>query len=350
MEIVQVVKKFGLCGGMEEYAYRLTNELWNQGIKVKVVCEEKINDPQHCGVKVFELGKSLKKPRWLSHLLFAKKIRSWVIKNVHNYTIVHSHERIDCHHVTTIHSTLYNFPPKRKFPSFRNYCNEYIEYRELNCASIRKIVPVSGIISGQITDKYSSASDKIVTPISPGVSPLNTIKKKYDHEVPVIGFMGKEWKRKGLSKVIETWRELRKESPLARLCLAGFTVDEPIGILEDELKFVDLLGYLKRKEDFYGKIDILVHPAQREAFGMVIAEALSIGIPVLCSSETGASELLDPKKSFPRYDDPISVWHCELKKELLRLCDNFQHEAKLSSWRNVAEDYRSLYQQVFYET
>ena len=94
----------------------------------------------------------------------------------------------------------------------------------------------------------------------------------------------------------------------------------------------------------------MVHPAQKEAFGMVIAEALSIGIPVLCSSESGASELLDPKKNSLSCGDPISAWHNELKKELLQLCDNFQHKAKLSSWRDVAKDYRALYQQVFYAT
>ena len=131
-------------------------------------------------------------------------------------TIIHSHERIDCHHVTTIHSTLYNFPPKQNFPSFRNYCNEHIEHRELNCASVQKIVPVSGLITNQIAEKYSSARHKLAPPIPPGVSDLNMIKKEYVSEVPVIGFMGKEWKRKGLPKVIEIWRELRKEMPLSK--------------------------------------------------------------------------------------------------------------------------------------
>ena len=350
MEVVQVVKRFGLCGGMEEYAYRLSNELCAIGVKVMVVCEEKLNDPKESNIETFELGKSLKKPRWLSHLLFAKKVRCWVMKNEDKNTIVHSHERIDCHNVSTIHSTLYNFPPKRKFPSLRNYCNEFIERRELNCASVKRIIPVSGVITDQISYKYSNSRHKLVSPIPPGVSPLNTKKKEFDPEVPIIGFMGKEWKRKGLPKAIETWRELRKETPSAKLCLAGFSTDTDIGLKEEELRFVKILGYVKSKETFFEQIDILIHPAQKEAFGMVIAESLSIGIPVLCSSETGASELLNPPKSSLSYDDPISAWHNELKKELLLLRNNLQHEAKLSSWRDVAEDYRTLYQQVFYGT
>ena len=345
MEVVQVVKRFGLCGGMEEYAYRITCELSRIGVKVYVVCEEMIDEAEDGTIKIVQLGKSLKKPRWLSHLLFAKKVRSWVVKNADKDTIIHSHERIDCHHVTTIHSTLYNFPPKQNFPSFRNYCNEHIEHRELNCASVQKIVPVSGLITNQIAEKYSSARHKLVHPIPPGVSDLNMIKKEYVSEVPVIGFMGKEWKRKGLPKVIEIWRELRKEMPLARLCLAGFPTNEPIGISEDELKFVDLLGHVVRKEDFYEKIDILLHPAQREAYGMVIAEALSIGISVLCSKETGASELLT-SSNILNYQDPFGLWCDVLKKIILQPYGDIVPQTKAKFWPDVAQDYFSCYESL----
>ena len=60
MKVVQVVKRFGLCGGMEEYAYRLANELCILGVKVKVVCEEKLKNPKESNIETFELGKSLK--------------------------------------------------------------------------------------------------------------------------------------------------------------------------------------------------------------------------------------------------------------------------------------------------
>lgn len=350
MEVVQVVKRFGICGGMEEYAYRLTCELSRLGIKVYVVCEEKIDEPEDGTIEIFQLGRSLRKPRWLSHLIFAKKVKDWSINNSGKDQIIHSHERIDCHHITTIHSTLYNFPRKRKIPSIRNYINEYIERRELGSSDVRVIVPVSSLILNQIALKYPKATQDFNTVISPGLSKINARRKIFDPNGPVIGFMGKEWKRKGLPKVLEIWRELRIEKPSAKLCLAGFSTDTDIGLKEEELSSVKILGHVRRKETFFEQIDILVHPAQKEAFGMVIAEALSIGIPVLCSSETGASELLNPSKSSLSYDEPISAWHNELKKELLLLCNNFQHEAKLSSWRNVAEDYRSLYQQVFYGT
>jgi UDP-glucose:(heptosyl)LPS alpha-1,3-glucosyltransferase len=348
VKVVQVVKKFGICGGMEEYACRLTNELSTLGVKVQIVCEQKVHEPEDKKVQISELGKSLEKPRWLSHLFFAKKVRNWAKLHADKNTIIHSHERIDCHHLTTLHSTLYNFPSRRKLPSLRNYFNEYIESRELNSSSVQKIVPVSKLIAEQIETKYAGVSHRLAPPISPGVSPINAVKKKLEPESPVIGFLGKEWKRKGLPKVIEIWRELRTEYPFARLCLAGFPIDEPIGISEDELRFVDQLGHVGRKEDFYEKIDILLHPAKREAYGMVIAEALSIGIPVICSQETGASELLNLEHTL-NCQDTIGLW-CDVLKEILaQPSDNFPKRAKINSWQQVASMYYSNYKELLDE-
>ena len=330
---------------MEEYAFRLTNKLSTLGVKVQVVCEEKVHEPEDKKVQISELGKSLDKPRWLSHLLFAKKVRKWERLHAQIDTIIHSHERIDCHHLTTIHSTLYNFPSRRKLPSLRNYFNEYIESRELTSSSVQKIVPVSKLIAEQIESKYARISHRLAPPISPGVSPINVVKKKLEPESPVLGFMGKEWKRKGLPKVIGIWRELRKEYPLARLCLAGFPINEPIGISEDELRFVDLLGHVGRKEDFYEKIDILLHPAQREAFGMVVAESLSIGIPVLCSKETGASDLLNLEYTL-NCQDAIGLWCDVLKGILAQPKDNFPKRSKIDSWQQVASKYYSSYKNL----
>lgn len=329
---------------MEEYAYRLTNELSTLGVKVQVVCEQKVHEPHDKNVQISELGKSLVKPRWLSHLLFTKKVRNWARLHAQRDTIIHSHERIDCHHLTTIHSTLYNFPTTRKLPSLRNYLNEYIERRELNCSHVLKIVPVSALIAEQIEKKYAGVSHRLASPIPPGVSPLNAVKKEFEPESPVIGFIGKEWKRKGLPKVIEIWRELRKEYPLARLCLAGFPIDEPIGILENELMFVDLLGHVVRKEEFYEKIDILVHPAKKEAYGMVMAEAMALRIPVLCSSQCGASnDVRNDRGKVLDCNSPDSIW-LEYLLHILKANSPKVHFQR--GWREVSLEYIKLYKEL----
>lgn len=329
---------------MEEYAYRLTMELLHMGKNVQVLCERVVDDPGNDNLDIIELGESMKKPRWLAHLLFAKKVRTWVKAFCHHNTIIHSHERISCHHVTTIHSTLYNFPSKKNFPSLRNYMNEFIERRELNSPNVYCIVPVSSMILGQITKKHFNISQKLTAPVSPGVSPINVRQKIFNPDCPVIGFMGKEWKRKGLPKVIEVWRKLRQRIPLSKLCLAGFSPTESLGLSEEEKKHVRLLGWQVDKKKFFDHVDLLLHPARIEAYGMVIAEAMTLSIPVLCSSQCGASSDVscDSGKVLD-CDAPSSDWaDC-----VARVLDAKRPSKPFRrTWATVSQEYVETYQSI----
>lgn len=339
MEVTQVVKRFGLCGGMEEYVFRLTEELSKMGVKVRVLCETQLTST-HSGITVIELGKSIKKPRWFAHIQFSNKVSRWVKHHAKKREIIHSHERINCHHVTTIHSTLFNFP-KKGLPSLRKYMNEYLEKREMSSIRLKKIVPVSQLIANEITLKFPFTKNVLHESIPPGVSQINVSKKKLDIDVPVIGFIGKEWKRKGLPKVIQIWREVTKQYPSAKLCLAGFPATDEIGLNSEETHNVELLGFVQKKEAFYSKIDLLLHPAKKEAYGMVIAEACSLGIPVVCSSECGASSGKLEVRSV-KYSESINFW----TKEVLE-CINHKSEVSFTgsipSWVDSARSYLTLY-------
>ena len=339
MQVIQVVKRFGLCGGMEEYVFRLTEELSTMGVKVKVLCEIQITRTDH-DIIVIELGEGIKKPRWLSHIQFSNKVSIWVKNNVKRNEIVHSHERISCHHVTTIHSTLFNFP-RKGLPSLRKYMNEYLEKREMSSKRLKKVVPVSHLISKEIKVKFPFVKNVLNKPIPPGISPINCSRKKPIANMPIIGFIGKEWKRKGLPKLIQIWRAITPKYPNSKLCLAGFPKNEDIGLTVQETNNVELLGFVEKKEDFYSKIDLLLHPAKKEAYGMVIAEACSLGIPVVCSKECGASYSELEVRSVD-YSEGINFW----TKEVLK-CINEPYQGTASSsipsWNDTARSYSVLY-------
>ena len=337
MNIIQVVKRFGLCGGMEEYVFQLSKELCNLGLSVKILCETQVGLSDE-RIEVVQLGQTLKKPRWYSHLSFARKVQGWVSNNQNEQQIIHSHERISCHNLTTIHSTLFNYPPKG-FPTIRKFINESLERRELSSSGIRAIVPVSDVISDQIKCKYPEISNMISTPISPGTDYIDATPKDFAPESPILGFMGKEWKRKGLTKIMRIWRELRKTIPQVKLCLAGFDSSEKIGLKPGEEKFVTILGVVRNKANFYEQIDLLLHPAQREAFGMVIAEALSLGIPVVCSSECGAASVNPHKDYVLNYNRPLGHWVKATRQALFEP----RKKTDVKSWSMVASDYARLY-------
>lgn len=329
---------------MEEYAYRLCHELKELGIDISVVCERKVNDPFNADFPVCELGETRKKPRWWSHLQFAKKLRGWASDQDMSNTLLHSHERVDFHDISTIHSTLFNFPRKIVLPSLRVLMNQRIERKEILFPTVKAIVPVSELISQQLNAKYPSCFKNLQAPICPGVSDLKIKEKSFDPEEPVVGFIGKEWDRKGLPKVIQIWRRLLKVVPNARLCLAGFPKEEIIPLKDSERKYVDILGHIKKKEEFYEKIDLLLHPAQKEAYGMVIAEAMALKIPVLCSSQCGASnDVQNDRGQVLDCSAHDSVWveslvHI-LKAEYPKVC--FQR-----SWTEVSLEYVKLYKNL----
>ena len=162
---------------MEEYAYRLSHELNKLSIHVSVVCERKVNDPYNTNFPIHELGETRKKPRWWSHLQFARRVREWVADNDISNTLIHSHERIDCHHITTIHSTLFNFPRKLALPSLRSFMNQRIERKEILSQTVKAIVPVSEVISQQLREKVPKLYKNLNAPICPGASDLK-IKRR----------------------------------------------------------------------------------------------------------------------------------------------------------------------------
>lgn len=346
MKVIQVVKRFGICGGMEEYAYRLSHELKNLGIDVSVVCERKVNDPFNTDFSIYELGESRKKPRWWSHLQFAKRLREWIADNDISNTFIHSHERVNCHNVTTIHSTLFDFPRKLALPSLRAFLNQRIERTEISSPKVKAIVPVSGLILAQIKEKYPRSGDFLKSPIHPGVASINLKRKTFNSSTPVIGFMGREWKRKGLPKVIEIWRELREEIPLIKLCLAGFDSLEKIGLEDHEKTNIEILGYVKNKESFYQKIDLLLHPAKLEAFGMIVPEALSLGIPVLSSQETGASIINPELQNVISCTEPVNTWAKQVMGNLNKLSDGIRPRYSPQNWAEVANSYVKIYEEL----
>lgn len=347
-KVIILVRRYGIVGGMEEYVYQLANELSKNGIEIIILCEQSLTEVPNSNIRIVELGSSMSKPRWFNHIRFAAKANKWITSNPHQNAIIHSHERVTNHHLTTFHSSIYNFRCKKKLPSLRNFFNEYVEARELNSPKVSRIVPVSRLISSQISEKYPQTLKKITGPIYPATHPISLTRKTLTMKSPVIGFMGKEWKRKGLLKVIKIWKKIRETVPDARLCLAGFLQPKGIHFTPTESMSVDFLGYVSRKETFYSKIDILLHPASFEAYGMVIAEAISLGIPAICSNQCGAAEITNSLLVTLDYNEKTSIWAETICNHLFA-STSLTNFTRMKTWSDVATEYIDLYKTIAQE-
>ena len=182
---------------------------------------------------------------------------------------------------------------------------------------MKAIVPVSNRLGEMILRKHQGIKEKLSDAIHPAVSISDKMpsRKFISRDGGTIGFIGKEWKRKGLPKVIQIWRDLKKVRPKLRLKVAGPSPAELQSFFSSDEVDYELLGYVEDKPKFFESIDVLIHPAKLEAFGMVVTEALSFGIPVLCSRECGAAEIITEHfiSSALSCEDPNEVWLRELE-------------------------------------
>ncbi len=347
LTIVQICRRFGPVGGMERYVWEITRELAAMGHKVHVLCEVNLCEEPLPDVHIHELGTTRPKPRWLAHIRFSNHVHQWLEKNRTANMIVHSHERTADHQITTFHGP--PFAKVRDFPfwkrlSLRVGMNLWLEKRELCNPQVQIIVPNSKQIAKDLKHYYPSIANRISSPIVPGVADApKRPTRAISPDAGVIGFVGKEWKRKGLVMAIKVMNELAKQRPQLHFMVAG-PISHDIQKLFAAATFqFSLLGEVDTKE-LYPKLDVLLHPAISEPYGMVITEALSAGIPVVISDVCGASSEVTPQRGIAlALTSPIQTWaeeiHQWLNKEDLHV--QYQH-----SWHDTAMAYITEYHKL----
>ena len=113
----------------------------------------------------------------------------------------------------------------------------------------------------------------------------------------VIVSVGKVHPMKGQDLVIERFRDMAAHTPNARLVLVGSITAEAADMVRrvEELGLTDLVtftGPVRTSLDYIYAADVLVHASRAEGFGLVVAEAMALGTPVLASDAGGIQSLV----------------------------------------------------------
>ena len=346
MQVVQIVRRFGPVGGMEEYVFQLSKELSNLGCEVTVLCEKSFATDV-TGISVVKVG-VCGKPHWLAHYRFSNKVSKWLRENDSPQRIIHSHERQVCHNITSFHTTPFGHGRGSflRFLSLRNYFYDRLEKRELLGKGVRKIIPVSNSLGAMIKIKHPKASEKVMNAIYPA-TPFSEYRSKeakvVDKKGFCIGFIGKEWKRKGLEQVVKIWRALNQQQQVFKLKIAGVRKESVSQLFDQEEQDYEILGVISDREPFYNSLDLLIHPAKLEAFGMVVAEALSLNVPVLCSTETGAHEVLGDLGVHLPWNSSLGKWTEAVQQALSLKVPKVPFSR---GWDQVAQEYCREYQSI----
>ena len=346
---VHIVRQYGTSGGMEKYVHSLTLALARQGQPVTVLCERAPtleSDAVAEGINVIELGQPVSRPRWLAQWVFSRRVARHVATNDYSKAIIHSHERTSVHQVTTFHGPPFAMRKRRllDFLSPRIHMWNYLEKRELVADQVQQILPNSALIASYLKDLYPAAANKIAAPAHPGVD-ANLINLKTEPRGLTIGFIGREWHRKGLDIACLILETIRQRLPDVKFMIAGCDEEETRSIFNHwPADSYRLMGWQDSTEPFLRQIDLLLHPARAEPFGMVIAEANAAGIPVLISDKCGIAPLIGPQQgevcSMDAGHTDIAAW----ADAAVTLLQSPQKIAPLDlSWDSLATQHCELY-------
>lgn len=171
---------------------------------------------------------------------------------------------------------------------------------EINCISnsVREL----GIKDGIFLEKKSSviqmgSSNGInLNYFNPQIISLDDkikLKKELNLEGKfVYGFLGRIIDRKGISELVQAFKEIYDKNPNTKLLLVGPVEESQIKNLEviDIIKSHEGIIWPGRTDNvplYLSIMDVFVLPAWWEGFGNVLVQAAAMGIPVISTTGTG---------------------------------------------------------------
>ena len=347
LSIVMVVRRFEAKGGMESYVWSLVHALLRQGVPVSVVTETMRPLLSHGdSPSVILVDPSRNGPSWVRLWRFSVAV-SMVLSKLPGAAVIHSHERTAIHHVTTFHgppfALIHTYPFWRRW-SLRVWAYLWMERREVCAANVLAVVPNSANISTKLVQYYPCMGGRLRKPIPPGVEDVPTREfRAVPQEAGVIGFVGKEWRRKGLETALAICAILARQRSKLVFRIYGPVPTEVKHLVAGCGFAVECMGWRDAKPELC-ELDLLLHPARSEPYGMVISEAMAAQVPVVVSDACGAAADVSALNGVVLpVDSSLEDWvkACESMLSLTEAVPAF-----VRSWDDVAREYIALYEEV----
>lgn len=166
--------------------------------------------------------------------------------------------------------------------------------------SILKYIDEFTAVSPAAAQYISSLTDEPIKLIPNGIdlTRYTWTDRPEPSEAPMILYVGRLEKRKGVNFLLQAFRILQRRLPGARLVIAGDGPDrEKLELLTEDLQLqnVDFKGFVSdaEKMELLATCDLFCSPAiYGESFGLVLLEAMASGAPVVAGNNSGYTGVL----------------------------------------------------------
>ncbi len=233
-------------------------------------------------------------------------------------------------------------------------------YRPLLLRLIKKVdcvICMSQFEARSMADKFPGSREKIHV-IPNGVDPI--LQSRYHWQPPDpprILYAGRLERSKNVDKIVQAFYQLRKEWPELELTIHGK------GPFRPELgELVKSLGVNQHTEwsprtgvsrdalyQCYASSTVLVYPSDFECFGIVPAEAMSLGTPTVVTNSTALAEFVQAGMAQP-VEPPVTAE--KLKTVISGILEHPRsfsknpYQGNIVSWDSVAERTWNLYESL----
>ena len=176
--------------------------------------------------------------------------------------------------------------------------------------------------------------------------------KKLKKQTLNLVYTGRIDKNKNLDTTIKCCNKMLKNKYSVNFTIIGSIAYKKYNKILKKYNFINYMGQKNKEEiiNIYKDMDIFVMPSKHETFGLVYAEALTQGPPVIYTKNEGFDQLFeDGEVGYAiKYND-----YLKMEQRINNIVENYEKISKnciekslIFNWNDIADKYMNIYKEI----